>query len=104
MNITNLDIVLSNQVRCFVNETPRALLEEMFSYIHEESAKIRAYNYSKFKKLATRIKFKLSSLHQANPTIMEGITLANTKKEMLENPKLKASSMKKSNTRRTLIC
>jgi hypothetical protein len=81
---------LTNQVRCFVNETPKALLEEMFSYIHEVSAKIRAYNYSKFKKLATRIKFKLSNLLKANPTIMDGITIANMKKKMLENPKLKA--------------
>jgi hypothetical protein len=81
---------LTNQVRCFVNESPKTLLEEMFNYIHEMSAKIRAYNYSNFKKLAMRIKFKLSSLLKANPTIMEGITLANMKKEMGENDKLKA--------------
>jgi len=86
---------LTNQVRCFVNETPKTLLEEMFNYIHEVSAKIRAYNYSKFKKLAMRIKFKLSSLLKANPTIMEGITLANMKKKMVENDKLKAFNNQK---------
>ncbi|GMF27136.1 unnamed protein product [Phytophthora lilii] len=80
---------LTNQVRCFVNENPRALLEEMFGYIYEVSAKIRAYNFSKYKKLATRIKLKLSTLLEANPTIMEGITLANMKKKMAGDDKLK---------------
>ncbi|TMW63865.1 hypothetical protein Poli38472_002806 [Pythium oligandrum] len=39
---------LTNQVKCFVNEDPGALLVDMFAYVEEVTAKIRRYNVDKF--------------------------------------------------------
>lgn len=46
---------LTNQVRCFVNENPRALLDDMFAYVEEITTKIRRYNVNKFLALLKRI-------------------------------------------------
>ena len=46
---------LSKQVRCFINESPKALLTEMFDYIHEKQSLIEEYNRTKFSRLLEKI-------------------------------------------------
>lgn len=39
---------LTNEVKCFINESPKQLLVEMFDYVHEVADKIKAWNEKKF--------------------------------------------------------
>jgi hypothetical protein len=46
---------LTEEVRCFVSDSPIELLTDMFAYIEEISSEIRRYNVSKYEKLLRRI-------------------------------------------------
>ncbi|KAG3231647.1 hypothetical protein PI124_g23258 [Phytophthora idaei] len=46
---------LTEEVRCFVNDDPKALLTDMFKYIGDVSVKIQQYNVDKYKSLLQKI-------------------------------------------------
>ncbi|KAK1935756.1 hypothetical protein P3T76_010451 [Phytophthora citrophthora] len=46
---------LTEEVRCFVNDDPKALLKDMFQYINDVGAKIQKYNVSKYEALLRKI-------------------------------------------------
>ncbi|KAG6618409.1 uncharacterized protein IUM83_01047 [Phytophthora cinnamomi] len=46
---------LTEDVRCFVNDDPKALLADMFKYIGEVSVKIQQYNVAKYQSLLRKI-------------------------------------------------
>nr|KAE8924200.1 hypothetical protein PF009_g25565 [Phytophthora fragariae] len=46
---------LTEEVRCFVNDDPKALLTDMFKYIANVSVKIQQYNVNKYKALLQKI-------------------------------------------------
>ncbi|KAG3143522.1 hypothetical protein PC129_g21297 [Phytophthora cactorum] len=46
---------LTEEVRCFVNDDPKALLTDMFKYIGDVSEKIQQYNVAKYKSLLRKI-------------------------------------------------
>ncbi|EEY63120.1 Cleavage induced predicted protein [Phytophthora infestans T30-4] len=48
-------ILLTEGVRCFVNDDPKMLLTEMFNYIGDVSVKIQQYNVNKYMSLLQKI-------------------------------------------------
>lgn len=79
---------LSNAVRCFVNEDPKALIVDMIDYINEVSDNISHWHKSKFKDIYYSINKKLLTLEEKNPGILDGVTLENSRKKRKENPQL----------------
>jgi len=81
---------LTDEVRCFISESPIQLLKDMFAYMDEVSKKIDAYNEYKFMPLIKAMDGKIKYLSEKNPGIMDGVNFGNIKKMRKENPKLKA--------------
>ncbi|EGZ19530.1 hypothetical protein PHYSODRAFT_381143, partial [Phytophthora sojae] len=48
-------ILLTEEVRCFVNDDPKMLLVDMFKYIGDVSVKIQRFNVNKYRSLLQKI-------------------------------------------------
>jgi len=76
---------LSNEKRCFVSDNPKKLVEDMISYINKVSNDISIHHKNKFKSIYYSINKQLSRLDEANPKVMDGITIENIKKKRKES-------------------
>ncbi|GMF36857.1 unnamed protein product [Phytophthora lilii] len=79
---------LTNEVQCFINEDPKVLIEDMVAYINKVSNLISQYHRGKFSAIYHSINKQEQLLEEANPKIMEGITLENIKQKRKETPEL----------------
>ncbi|GMF14372.1 unnamed protein product [Phytophthora fragariaefolia] len=79
---------LTHEVRCFINDKPQQLVEEMITYINDVSSRISEYHKKKFASINFTVNKQLKLLDEANPGIMEGVSPKNIKKKRKEDQEL----------------
>jgi len=79
---------LTNEIRCFVSEEPKQMVDDMISYLNKISDDISDWHKDKFKAIYFSIRKRLSTLERANEGIMDGITMENIKQKRKDEPEL----------------